>query len=239
MPRIDPDENLVVVFTDHAILNEAKTLAAGRKIYDTMQVCKIYTPGSKDNSVAPALGHSHWIIDPETGGEVSVTYAERFKPQYRQYKERRTQTKSGTPLSEVPFLTAGAQATLRALNVYTCEQLAGIDGQELKNLGPGGRDWKNKAMEYIAESQATAPSKALAIELEKLKARNQILEEDNELLKTKMAVGRGRVRGHEHRRAEGVHQGQHRGGTGRPAEPAHLDPHGDGLPAGEQPRRRK
>lgn len=189
MPRIDPDENLVVIFTDHAILNEAKTLAAGRKIYDTMPVCKIYTPGSKDNSVAPALGHSHWTTDPETGGLVSVTYAERFKPQYRQYKERQTQTKSGTPLSEVPFLTAGAQATLRALNVYTCEQLAGIEGQELKNLGPGGRDWKNKAQEYIAESYAAAPSKALAIELEKLKARNQILEEDNELLKTKLVSG--------------------------------------------------
>ena len=189
MPRIDPDENLVVIFTDHAILNEAKTLAAGRKIYDTMQVCKIYTPGSKDNSVAPALGHSHWIRDPETGGEVSVTYAERFRSQYRQYKERRTQTKSGTPLSECPFLTAGAQATLRALNVYTCEQLAGIEGQELKNLGPGGRDWKNKAQEYIAESYAAAPTKALAVELEKLKARNQILEEDNELLKTKLVSG--------------------------------------------------
>ena len=189
MPRIDPDENLVVIFTDHAILNEAKTLAAGRKIYDTMQVCKIYTPGSKDNSVAPALGHSHWIIDPETGGEVSVSYAERFKPQYRQYKERRTQTKSGTPLSEVPFLTAGRQAELRALNVYTLEQLAGIDGQELKNLGPGGRDLKNRAQEYIAESYAAAPSKALAIEFEKLKARNQVLEEDNELLKTKLVSG--------------------------------------------------
>ena len=32
----------------------------------------------------------------------------------------------------------------RALNLYTVEQLAAIDGQELKNLGPGGRELKNQ-----------------------------------------------------------------------------------------------
>ena len=37
----------------------------------------------------------------------------------------------------------------------------------------------------VAESLVAAPTKALAIELEKLKARNQVLEEDNELLKTR------------------------------------------------------
>ena len=191
MPRIDPDEHLVVLFRNHAIPNEAKTLAAGRLICDDIVVCEIRAPGSKDTGVFPALAMSHWGKDPHTGGQVPITYAERFKHQYRQFKEQQTQTKSGTPLTHVPFLTAGRQAELRALNIYTLEQLAGMEGQELKNLGPGGRDLKNKAEEFITQSLATAPNKALSIELEKLKARNQVLEEDNELLKTRLTSGEG------------------------------------------------
>jgi hypothetical protein len=191
MPRIDPDEHLVVLFRHHAVRNEAKTLAAGRLIYDDVELCEIRAPGSKDTGAFPALSFSHWGRNPHTGEQVIITYAERFPRQYRQFKEQQTQTKSGTPLEYVPFLTAARQAELRALNVYTVEQLAGMDGQELKNLGPGGRDLKNKAEEFIAESLVAAPNKALAVELEKLKARNQVLEEDNELLKTKLTSGEG------------------------------------------------
>jgi hypothetical protein len=58
------------------------------------------------------------------------------------------------------------------------EALASVDGQELKNLGQGGRDLKNKAQEFIAESRQGAPNAALLAEVEALKARNAILEED-------------------------------------------------------------
>ena len=140
----------------------------------------------------PAFAHSHWAKDPNTGYDVSVTYAERFKPQYRQFKEKLvTQTKSGTPLAQAPFLTAARQAELRALNIYIVEQLANIDGQELKNLGPYGRDLKNQAIAYIEQCEQTAPAKALAIELEKLKARNEVLEEDNALMQSKLGEGEG------------------------------------------------
>ena len=61
-----------------------------------------------------------------------------------------------------------------------------MDGQELKNLGPGGRDLRTRRKRSSTRARPRAPTKALAIELEKLKARNQILEEDNELLKTKL-----------------------------------------------------
>ena len=85
---------------------------------------------------------------------------------------------SGTPLEHAPFLTEGRRAELRAQNLYTVEALADIEGNELKNLGPGGREMKNQAMEYIAESRSAAPSKQMMAELEALRARNIILEED-------------------------------------------------------------
>jgi hypothetical protein len=113
-----------------------------------------------------------------TGRQTKQTYAERFRHQYQQFKRDAAQTKTGTPLNIAPFLTDGRRAELRAQNVYTVEQLADIEGAELKNLGPGGRDMKNKAMEYIVEARSAAPNRQMLAELEALKARNAILEED-------------------------------------------------------------
>ena len=176
-PR-DPDELLVVLFKHLATQNNAKTLQEGRPVFDDVEVCEIRAPGNKDVKVFPANAFSRWIDNPYTGEQTKQTYAERFAHQYRQFKASATQTKSGTPLDFVPFLSEGRKAELRAQNVYTVEQLAAIEGNELKNLGPGGRDMKNKAEEYIAEARGAAPNKQMLAELEALKARNAILEED-------------------------------------------------------------
>jgi len=181
-PR-DPDAAVVATFRLEARKNELKSREAGRPIYDDVEICEIRLPGSRDMKPFPAHAFSHWDTDPLTGGQVEITYAERFRHQYRQFKEQATQTKTGTPLALAPFLTEARRAELRALNVYTAEQLALVDGQELKNLGPGGRDLKNRAEAYIAESKALAPDIAKDTELEALRARLAVVEQDNELLK--------------------------------------------------------
>lgn len=184
----DPDAALVATFRNHAVLNEAKTAAEGRPMYDDVEVVDIRKPGSRDYCTHPVTEVSHWDTDPHTGGQIKVTYAERFSRQYQQFKAKLQQTKSGTPLDHVPFLTEARRAELRAQNIYTAEQLAAIDGQELKNLGTGGRDMKNRAIEFIAEAKTNAPNTQLAAELEALRARNAILEEDNEVLKQRTAA---------------------------------------------------
>lgn len=179
----DPDSALVALFKHQAQLNEAKTREAGRKIFDDVEVVEIRRPGAKDYGVYPATAMSHWQEDPFTGTQTPVTYAERFAHQYRQFKMHAAQTKSGTPLDEAPFLSEGRRAELRAQNIYTVEALASIDGAELKNLGPGGREMKNLAIEFINEGLKAAPNLKMQAELEALRARNTILEEDAKLLK--------------------------------------------------------
>jgi hypothetical protein len=93
------------------------------------------------------------------------------------------QTKAGTPLTHAPFLTEARRAEMRALNIYTVEQLAGIDGQELKNIGQGGRELKNAAMAFIEESMKGVPNLQLQAELEALRAKNAVLQEDLEAAK--------------------------------------------------------
>ena len=174
----DPDDVLVVLFKYFAQENEAKSLEAGRPIYDDIEVCEIRAPGSRDVKVFPATAFSRWLDDPHTGRQTKQTYAERFAHQYRQFKANAAQTKTGTPLDHAPFLSEGKRAELKAQNLYTVEALADIEGAELKNLGPSGREMKTKAMEYIAESKMAAPNKQMVAELEALRARNAALEED-------------------------------------------------------------
>lgn len=186
-PR-NPDASLVVIFKNHAVKNEARSAAEGRPIFDDQEICEIRIPGSRNTvPVHPATERSHWVTDPHTGEQSQITYAERFSHQYQQFKARQTQTMRGTPLDFVPFLTEARRAELRALNVYTAEQLAGVDGQELKNLGTGGRDLKNAAMEFLAEAKTNAPNTQMLAELEALRARNTMLAEDNEALKLRNA----------------------------------------------------
>jgi hypothetical protein len=179
MPVQDPDDTLLVRFFHHANPNEAKSKDAGRLICDNMEAIEIRSPGNRNTiSVHPATEPCGWIVDPNTGGQTQITYAERFARQYRQFKSQVSQTKSGTPLEYARFLTEARRVELRALNIYTVEALATLDGQELKNIGHGGRELKNQAMEYIEESKKNVPAMQMQAELDALRARNAVLEED-------------------------------------------------------------
>ena len=178
-----PDDVLVATFRNMALKNEARSATEGRPIYEDIEVVEVRVPGSRNWTPYPAAAHSHWEVNPFTGEQTSRTYIERFPRQYAQFKAQMQQTKTGTPLDHAPFLSEGKRAELRAQNIYTVEQLAIIDGQELKNLGPHGRDFKNQATDYIEQSKSNAPNTQLAQELEALRARNAVLEEDNEALK--------------------------------------------------------
>lgn len=182
--RRDPDEVLVVLFKHLAFESPEKSAEAGRPIFEDVEVCEIRAPGCKDVKVFPATFFSRWVDDPFTGMQRKESYAERFSHQYQQFKARANQTKIGTPLEHAPFLTDARRAEFRAQNIYTVEALAAIDGNELKNLGPGGRDFKNQALEFIEQASASVPNKRIEAELEALRAQNAVLQEDNAALRS-------------------------------------------------------
>jgi hypothetical protein len=185
----NPDASLVVVFSNLAVKNEAASTKAGRPMFDDVEHVTIRAPGMRSTvGVYPAMSFTDWVTDPNTGEQVKRTYAERFSHQYQQFKAKQHQTVQGTPLDFLPFLTEARRAELRALNVYTAEQLAGVDGQELKNLGLGGRDMKNSCMEYLANAKTNAGSAQAAAENEALRARLQIVEDDKAVLEQRLAT---------------------------------------------------
>jgi hypothetical protein len=170
------------VFKNMAFKNETKSRTAGRPIFDDVEMVEIRFAGTKDYSIHPVTEFSHWETDQETGEQRRLTYAERWPRQFRQFREREQQTKSGTPLDYLTFLTNGKKAELRALAIYTIEALAELDGQPLKNLGLGGRELKNRAMEYLASSDHNAVIARMQQQIDALMAQNSVLQDDRQLL---------------------------------------------------------
>lgn len=172
------ERGVVAVFRNHVVKNERKSTEAGRPIFDDVEVCELRFAGSKNVFVFPAAAFSHWDEDEQYGGQRPFTYAERFPRQYQQFRSKEQQTKAGTPLDYLAFLTEGKRAELRALNIYTAEALSIVDGAELKNLGPGGRELKIQATEFLESGSELARITKLEAELEAMKALNQVLEDN-------------------------------------------------------------
>lgn len=159
----DDNSRLVVTFENWPQINKAKTALKGRPIYDDIEICRIRMSGDRQNQpVFPAHAEAPGSIERDDGTIETVTYAQKYNRQYIQFKEGSVQTKEGTPLEELPFLTQGKRNELKALHVYTAESLAALDGQPLKTLGQDGRGWKNQAQAYLDNAAGSANVTKLA-----------------------------------------------------------------------------
>jgi hypothetical protein len=176
------DAGLTPLFKNIAMKNPGKSTAAGRPIFDDVEVVEIRFAGTRDCYVFPSTEYSHFEDDEETGERRRITYAERWPRQYQQFKAKTAQTKEGTPLDYLPFLTEGKRAELRALSIYTAEALAELDGQPLKNLGMGGRDLKNLAIDYLASSDHNAVVMRMQQQIEALSAKLSVAQEERQYL---------------------------------------------------------
>jgi hypothetical protein len=148
------DNKLYVVFYTSTELNEAKSLEAGRPVHDEIDLVKIITPGQRDSVVSKA----------------TYDYQQRFPRQWDQYKRNVSQNGSGTPLSEVSFLTLAQIADLKASNVHTVEQLAGMSDSQAHNL-MGFHALKALAVAYVEQAKGNAPLVKMQAELEERDAK--------------------------------------------------------------------
>lgn len=167
------DNGLVPTFKTITTPNEAKSLKEGRPIFDEMEVCEIRFAGDRNKvSVFPA---NDVCTNPD-GGSDQITYAQRFPDQYKRFKDNNQQTLSGTPLTELTFLSEAKRAELRALNIHTAEQLSSLDGTPLKQLGMGGRAMKDQATTYLQHASQNAEPAAQAARIADLEERLRIAE---------------------------------------------------------------
>lgn len=160
------DTQLNVQFYKHAELNSAKSHAEGRKIFDEHVYVRIMAPANRLNVIERRATE-----DDKT----------RFARQYSAFLSGLEQLASGTPLSELPTLTAAQVLELRALKVQTVEQLATIPDSTVGILGVGGQELKQRAIRYL-DSRA---------DVTKLSDENRALREQLAAVMAKIGMTQG------------------------------------------------
>lgn len=175
--RLEEEKRLHVTFYTATKLNKNKTEAEGRPIYDDVEKVKIQIPGDR-RTVIGALAHDKSRLNKDTGQW--MTYADRFPKHYEAFKAGQEQVGSGTPLSELSWLTAAKVAELRALKITTAEALANVNQEALGKLGSEGHALKDKAKTYIENAHGSADIVRLSNENDELKARLEALEQATE-----------------------------------------------------------
>lgn len=161
--------------------NPQKSKEAGRPIFDAVERVSVQHVGDQKTwPWFPAHERSIYIRDRGGSGRY-VTYAENFYEHYKAFKEGQERAQSGTPVEELPFLSAAKRAELKALNIHTAESLAQLEGTPLTRLGMGGREMKNQAQAYLDRAKEGAIDAKLA-------AQNARLEEELAAMREQLAA---------------------------------------------------
>lgn len=165
------DDKLFVMFFMEAVKNQVKSDQEGRPIFDERPMVRIITPGSKDILVNKA----------------NDVYQRRFPKQWERFKRNLEQSPTGTPLEQVPFLTVGQIAELKAFNVMTLEGLAGMP-DSVAHRFMGFHDMRSKAQKYLDAAKSAAPFTAMQAQIDELKNHNEVLTRQLEELTRAAAV---------------------------------------------------
>lgn len=150
------NEKLFVTFDLYPRLNQGKSDAEARPVYDEVEYIRKIVPGDKQNEVhRPATDLDR----------------RQFARQYADFKAGTREAQSGTPLKEWPAISASQAKELAHFHVYTVEQLANLSDANVQNVGPV-RGLQQKARDYLEKAAGNAP-------MEKMRA--ELTEKDNRI----------------------------------------------------------
>ena len=171
---LDPQENeqmyamdhkLYVVFYNKPVQLGFKSQEAGRPIFEDRAHIRIHVPGDKTT-----------VID----DEVNDLHKRRFPKQWEKFQQAQSQSPEGTPVEQWPQLTGSQAQELKAVNVFTVEQLADMsDGQVMKFMG--GMTLRDKAKAFLLVAKDTAAAQKFATENTELRAQVAALIETTKL----------------------------------------------------------
>lgn len=177
------DDLIAPRFFTRPVENPIETRKQGRPIFEDREFVEVKFAGNRQTVlVAPA--HEKFKQRKLGNGDTEwITYAQEYQPIYERFKAGLSEQGSGTPLSELPFLTEAKRSELKALNIKSAEALAALDGGPLKMLGMGGRELKNQAQAYLDNATGSADVTRLAAENAAFKTRMEEMQREMEELR--------------------------------------------------------
>lgn len=167
----------IPVFHWVAKKNGKASAQEGRPIFDKVPFVQILVPGQNLD-----------IPDRPVQDEDKS----RWPDQWKAFVNKSNPVEKGTPIEEWPALDVSQVAQLKAINVFTVEQLADLPDSGIQRIGPGGRSLQNKAKAYIESAKGDSDMYAAIEENDKLKEELSLLKD--ELKEVKALVERQQIK---------------------------------------------
>lgn len=153
--------------------DQAASDEAGHPVYTDVPYVKIITPGNDKEII---------------NRRVKDDDKKRWPKQWAAFQANKKIEYDGTPIEQWPQVSAAQAATLKAMNVFTVEQLAEIADQNVGRIGMGMMDLKNKAKAYLEWQAGESSVQKYAQQNRRLKERVDQLEEQIAALEEKLKL---------------------------------------------------
>lgn len=176
MDTQNPDAGLGVEFFTKSVENNAKSLEAGRPIFEEKEYVRIRFPGDNKRELCAPAHEMHF--NGNVGVRQQMTYAQRFPASYEAFKQERTDFIAGTPLIALVGLSGAERAELEAMRIHTVEQLASLATPARKKLGVAGNKMIPMAEDYLKGAGERSEIAALKAEIAAMKAKQEPVQAD-------------------------------------------------------------
>lgn len=162
-----------VEFFADAVEDKSVSTKKGRPVFKDVEKVRILFPGDTKRVL---VAYATELCMKGEDGEW-MDYRSAYPDHYAMFKKTHGKSSvAGTPLSEATFLTMAQRKMLSAQNVMTVEQLASLDGPQLRTLGMNARKLKDQATAYLESANTSADSTRLAAENAEMKEQLAALQ---------------------------------------------------------------
>lgn len=134
--RYGGDEALYVEFGWHAVELGFQSAQLGRKIYEKRVYVRIICPGAVSTKN-------------EIHREATDEDKQRFPRQWAAFNAGNATAQSGTPVEVWPLVDVAQVANLKAMGVFSVEQIAALSDTQIQPLAPHGFAMRDQARAWL------------------------------------------------------------------------------------------
>lgn len=190
--KMDGKDRVLPRFFVEAVQNNFRSKEESRPIYDDIEMVELIIAGDKNNRPVEVVTDEHRA---------------RYKTYYDRFKQGLEFAAEGTPVEHWSLLSKGQALELKAMKLFTVEQVADVSDQALPSLGLGGRTIRDNARAWLSDAKDSAVigkiiaerDRALASE-EELKGQLKGMGDRLEELERKLNLERAKPREREEMR---------------------------------------
>lgn len=168
MASYGDDSAVMARFDDDMVKNEYRSSTEGRVVYDHMIRVDLEYPGNN-------LSTYSYRFSPEEG-QKGNQWTQRFPRQWQAFLDQKEQVPDGTPIEMWPPLDKKRVFEMKAMKIFTVEQVAALTDTTGPNMGLEWRKMRDMAIAYLKPEVGQAALAKLTREKEDQETRIRVLE---------------------------------------------------------------